>query len=229
MERGDPAPCRSAGCRDAAAAVGCCIPRAELARSQVMLDAPPGRDIAYWGRGDGHGCTHTGEGMGVRAYSVGRFSPCCFLAGTSPAEDAAGRDAWLGAGRHGAQGEGALLPSRRAAGRHVRMGSIWQVIQCQMGICFHCASPQRAHAALRARSRAALGGAAGCPRGTAPKSPLGAQGRRTGQGAGGTARQPCAAVQKRPAEHGQRRSDPRATSCARALRARSRLRTPAPA
>lgn len=98
-----------------------------------------------------------------------------------------------------------------------------------MGICFHFASPQWAHAALRARSRAALGGVAGRPRGTAPKSPLGAQGRRTGQGAGGTARQPCAAVQKCPAEHGQRRSDTGVMSCARALRAGSRLRTPAPA
>lgn len=57
-------------------------------------------------------CTQ-GEGLGVRAHSVGRFSPCCFLAGTSPAEDAAGRDAWLGAGRHGAQG-GKVRSSPRA-------------------------------------------------------------------------------------------------------------------
>ena len=34
-----------------------------------------------------------GEGMDVRAHRVGRFSPCCFLAGASPAGDAAGRDA----------------------------------------------------------------------------------------------------------------------------------------
>lgn len=37
-----------------------------------------------------------GEGMVVRAHHVGRFSPCCFLVGTSLAGDAAGRDAcWV--------------------------------------------------------------------------------------------------------------------------------------
>lgn len=37
-------------------------------------------------------CTQ-GEGMDVRAHRVGRFSSCCFLAGTSLAGDAAGRNA----------------------------------------------------------------------------------------------------------------------------------------
>lgn len=68
--------------------------------------------------------------------------------------------------------------------------------------------------------------AAGPPRGTAPKAPLGARHGRAGQGAGGTARRPRAAVQKCPAERRQRRSGTSAVSCARALHAWSQLSTP---
>lgn len=107
----------------------------------------PARDITYWRGGDGRGCTHTGRGHGCPRSPCWQVFTLLLSRGRQPSWGCCGKGCVLGAGCHGAQGEGALLPSHRAAGRHVRMGSIWQVIQCQMGICFHFPGPRWARAA----------------------------------------------------------------------------------
>lgn len=158
--------------------------------------------------------------MDVHTRHVGRFSLCYFLVGTSPAGDTVGRDVCGVRDVMGCRGRCAprLVPSCRQtrsygkhmAGNPVPDGYLLPFPRPRSPVQLPHTEPGSAQQCGRT------------PTEDIPKRPLGAQRGEAGQGDSGTARQPRAAVQKRPAERRHHCLGTSAASCARALRARSR-------